>query len=142
MIRGFRVNLPPGDDRKSTDSIACLGRWNIYAPGYHRIWSWYTLGVCHLRDMPCLTPAKRHFPEATHEFQVFANDPDKNHLVAGGAFWPLEPPNVVIQHAFRDDAAALGKANELFEMCLELRLLLEPASVEGAREAWEDAVRR
>lgn len=36
---------------------------------------WYC-GVVHLRDMPGVRPAHRHYPEATYELMCFTIDPD------------------------------------------------------------------
>lgn len=140
--RGFRAELLPADDRPNVDSITCLGRWNLYLPGQNPFWTRYTLGVVHLRDSKAISPAKKHFPEATHEIDVFAVDPDfPEEKFAEGGTAPLEPINHVVQFVARDDREAVLVAEKMVRRLVEGLEFAEPSGISGARELFAANVR-
>jgi len=55
---------------------AGLAGFVVFATGYHPFWSEWLVMSCHLRDEPGVPPAKKQFPEATHELQIVALDPE------------------------------------------------------------------
>lgn len=56
-----------------TDWDASLGLYFIHGP-FHPLWSWWALALVHLRDLPGMTPANRHYPEAEYEFAIWSLD--------------------------------------------------------------------
>jgi hypothetical protein len=139
--RAFRAELLPPDDRSTEDAVACLARWNLWLPGQHPLWSRYTLGVVHLRDAKSLTPAKKQFPEATHEILVFAVDPDFDEaLFADGATSVLEPLNHVVQFVAASDQKAVLVAEKMVQRLVDGLELAEPSGISGARELFKKSV--
>jgi len=140
--RGFRAELLPADDRPNVDSIACLGRWNLYLPGQHPFWTRFTLGVVHLRDSKSMTPAKKHFPEATHEIDVFAVDPTFSEKeFSEGSTAPLEPVNHVVQFVAKDDREAVLVAEKMVRRLVDGLEFAEPSGISGARDLFAKSVR-
>jgi len=140
--RGFRAELLPADDRPNFDSITCLGRWNLYLPGQHPFWTRFTLSIVHLRDFPSITPAVKHFPEATHEIDVFAVDPTfSEKLFESGSTAPLWPVNYVVQFVAKDDCEAVLVAAKMVRRLVDGLEVAEPSGISGARERFAENVR-
>lgn len=97
-------NLKPEDD-------ACLRMWIVEAPWAHPVWHSYLIYLVHLRDMPDQRPTIFHVPDATHEFVLYAMDPDADReAVITGRVMPfkmcLQPVNFAAQLVeIRDDLA-------------------------------------
>ena len=90
--------------------MATLGCWILTIPGAHPWWHDYLLSIVHLRDIPGVPPAIKHFPEATHEIMLYALDPDVDPPDPddGDNFHPkfLTPANLVEQiHGVTDEQA-------------------------------------
>lgn len=96
---------------------AGIASWMIQGP-YHPFWSWWLVGVVHLRDIPGTPAAKRHYPEAEYEFTIWSIKsppsgeitPDIEKLRAGDLTARdtiLHPCDVVFQfHGVTDEQAA------------------------------------
>lgn len=54
---------------------AGLATWIINGP-YHPFWSWWLVGVVHLRELPNAGPPVIVVPGATHEMVCYTLDPD------------------------------------------------------------------
>lgn len=93
--------LDPFDDQTSCG----LGSWYVHAPWMHPAWHSYVCSLIHLRRVPGESPAFLKFPEATHEFLVFALDP--KHKFDQKELHVLTPPNIVRQFTRDTDAYAL-----------------------------------
>lgn len=52
-----------------------LADWVINGP-YHPFWSWWYLGLVHLRDIPGAPPANKQYPEAQYELMCMSLNPD------------------------------------------------------------------
>lgn len=65
----------PGAGRK--DWEACLESWLLNGPGFHPMWKWWQISVVHLRDVPNVPSAFKHYPEAEYEFVIIALNPEK-----------------------------------------------------------------
>lgn len=76
---------------------AQLAGWIVFAPWAHPLWHSYAIAVCHLRDVPGQTrPAVIRREGATHEFMVYALDPDQPRTIDEPAHL-LHPGNFVAQ---------------------------------------------
>jgi hypothetical protein len=97
---------------------AGLSTWIVNGP-YHPLWSWWHVGVIHLRDMPSAPPAQKQYPEAEYEFAIYSLNPDGRNggtpdidkLEAGDAEGGmpgfLSPPDVQFHfHGVTDEQAA------------------------------------
>lgn len=99
------------DTRAKESTVGC---WLVYAPWMHMVWAWHYVGLVHLRPVDGLPPATRSFPGATHEFIVFALDPNVDVIVEALRF--LQPVSIVQQF----DAASDAHARLIVEDSLEL----------------------
>jgi hypothetical protein len=88
-----------------------LGVYLLEIPRAHPAWDCYWLGIIHLRDIPCVSPAHKEFDSATHEIMMYALDPTRDHEQdgcvipnEGPAF--LLPANLVEQVELPSDEAA------------------------------------
>lgn len=98
----------------ATSRRASVGCWFVYAPWMHLAWAWHYVGLIHLRTIPGAPVPRLDFPQATHEFVVYALDP--NHDVIAEALRPLSPVSIVQQF----DAASDSHARLIVEDALEL----------------------
>lgn len=80
---------------------------------FHPFWQWWMVGVVSLHDMLGMPPAHRQYPEAEWELMIVSLDPaEKAPPVNGeGPFFPLSPPDLVVQfHGItRDQAKAVAR---------------------------------
>lgn len=94
----------------ATDKTAMGAVWVVTAPWAHPFWSQYAFSLTDLTT-PIGTPPVIHLPGATHEFLLFAIDPDKP-----VKFWAdrpkgclLSPPNCGYQFIAENNDAALDR---------------------------------
>lgn len=59
------------------DHEASISAWLINVPGAHPFWSWWSVGMIHLRDIPGVPPANKRYPEAEYEFMIYTIDPNR-----------------------------------------------------------------
>lgn len=111
----WKVLLPTTPQKP--DYVATLGCWILSIPGAHPWWHGYMLSIISLADIPGVSPATKHYPEATHEIVVFALDPDVELPDPDNAkdFRPafLTPANLVEQIHGVTDEQATGIAERL-----------------------------
>lgn len=100
------------------DWEACLESWILNGPGFHPAWAWWQISVVHLRDIPDVPPAVKHYPKAEYEFSITALNPEKGmpdiDLLEAGKDWGepntskfLLPQDVAKQfHGVGDEQAA------------------------------------
>jgi hypothetical protein len=99
------------------DHQATLAMWLVNAPWAHPFWSWWNIGLLHLRDIPGVKPAHKKYPEAEFEFIILSIDPDwtpiddASELAKNGIPF-LHPPDVIEQfHGVSDhDARRITEA--------------------------------
>lgn len=91
-------------------AAAHLCTYLIDSPGWHPLWTQYSLAVVTLTEAPGLPTPYLQFPGATHELIVFALNPDHHQTVATmldhcarGTMPYLTPVNVVHQFEATDD---------------------------------------
>lgn len=100
------------------DHDASIASWLVNVPGAHPFWSHWLVGMCSLRDIPGVPPAKRSYPEAEFEFLIASIDPSEMPSPmpevgkACGGFPLLSPFDVVFQFHGVIDADA-GRICEL-----------------------------
>jgi hypothetical protein len=106
---GCKFLLPPPAERPNPDTVASMPcRWALHLPRDHAFWADYSLCCCSLADFPGVQPAHKEYPEATHELQVFANDPARREgLWKNGSIAPLSPANYIVQFTVASDDEAL-----------------------------------
>lgn len=138
----FSPPLPPVAERPNHDTVAALPRWLMTIRGQHPLWDRFCILTCSLADFPGVPPAKKQFPEATHELTVCAIDPRfPQKDFEEGRVAILEPVNHVIQ-IIATDALANAAAEALACEFINQRQLVEPSGITGAREAAYGFVRR
>lgn len=118
--------LPPVGERKRPAWDATLGACVLTLPWAHPLWSQYMVGVIHLRPIEGVPEASITRQGATHEFVIYAIDPD-DRVEPGRDFETraprlLSPGNIVWQFTAPDDAAALRVYERLVTAMLERRL--------------------
>ena len=78
-VRAWRIAQTDAVRQAHIDSFgypdAGIDTWIVNGP-FHPFWSWWHVGVVHLRDIPNCPPAQKKYPEAEYEFTVFTLDPD------------------------------------------------------------------
>ena len=79
--------------------------WIINAPYAHPVWANYVLSLIHLRNVDGLEPAHISLPGATHEFYLYALNPDGMFSNDGNPR-VLTPINFSAQFIAEDDEAA------------------------------------
>lgn len=57
-------------------SPASIGCWLLYCPGVHAMWSYWVLGLVHLRPVEGVPDALKHYPDAEYELHSVALAPD------------------------------------------------------------------
>lgn len=96
---------------KLKDHATDLGSWLINYPGAHPFWEYWMLTCVTLADVPGVPPAKKHFPEATHELLILAIDPkwsvQLEDFMGGGTMPFLSPTDVVYQAQLPSDDLAV-----------------------------------
>jgi hypothetical protein len=106
---------------------------------WHPLWSWWMVSVVHLRDLPGMTPAKKHYPEAEYEFLIVSIDPqtrpDPDRPFPQNVKY-LTPVDVCEQfHGVTDDQAA--------EICTAAIRAITRGSAspnQDYRSWWKDAI--
>ena len=94
-----------------------LATFLVNSPIAHPIWSYWMVALVHLRDIPGVPPARKHYPDAEFEFAIASIDPDHGIPDPDKGPWPLlEPLDCVVQlHGVTDEQAA-----ELCEKAVQL----------------------
>lgn len=115
------------------DNPFTLSHWIVFAPWMHPMWDYHYCYLIHLRDDPeKLKPAKKHFPEATHEFGVLALDPDHEPRFVDARY--LTPVSIAQQFTSSNDIEAL----EFIELILETQVIPGRLSVDSDyRRMWK-----
>lgn len=72
-IERTRAQTEAMGEQYMDDWDASIGLFFLTGP-FHPLWTWWAIALCHLRDLPGLTPAKRHYPEAEYEFAIWSMD--------------------------------------------------------------------
>ena len=93
----------------SQDLDATIGSWIVEARWAHPLWHSYAIFLIHLRPLAGGAPAKIHVDGATHEFILFALDPDgpRTPAILGEEYARiLRPANFAAQLVEADDDGA------------------------------------
>ena len=134
----FCMPLPAVENRPNKDTIASLSRWQMVIPSAHPMWSRFVLMCASLADFPGVPPAKKQFPEATHEITVFAIDPNfPQEKWEQGGIGVMEPVNHVWQFC-STDAIAEELMEHIVQMLIDLELFVEPSGIAGARDLFNE----
>ncbi|HEY8947993.1 MAG TPA: hypothetical protein VIM56_03815 [Rhizomicrobium sp.] len=99
-----RVSAIPGKNDAS------LGTWLIEAPWAHPIWHSYVIALIHLRPLTDVSPPKINMDGATHEFWLWAANPEvpREPFIRGQAGHPIMwPVNFGSQIRSSNDEAAI-----------------------------------
>lgn len=99
-------------------AITGIVQWLLHVPGAHPFWSWWALNAIHLRDVPGMPPANKHYPGAEYELLVVALNPehpapDPRRVPEDGLKF-LTPVDVCEQ--FHDVPGGDEKVRELIEL--------------------------
>lgn len=98
--RAWNLDLSKVPDRP--EKAAMISSWLVNMPGAHAFWSYWTISIVSLRDLPGVKPAQRRYPEAEYEFMILAINPetcpapDPDDIVVNGYPW-LTPVDVLEQ---------------------------------------------
>lgn len=133
--RGLFPNAPP-------DWAACLGEWIVRAPGANPMWSWWSVTVIHLRDIPGVPPATVRVPGATHEIGILTLDPayplpDAQGNPQGHPMRILQPADMIYQFKATDDAAREIGSLAALAIC---NGRMTPDGSPMMREAWRHSI--
>lgn len=92
----------------------------VAAEGYHPVWKQYLLVNIHLRPLPFTDPPTKHRRDVTHEFHLYAINPDHPlRLVTHeevDKICVVEPMNFGYQLACENDASFLERTHSLAAM--------------------------
>lgn len=98
-------------------SDATLAMAYVNGQGFHPFWSWWMVGLVHLREEPGLPPPKRHYVGAEYEISIFSCNPEKPapDVNGQGFLAVLTPPDLVFQFHGLTPEQALGVHKFLVE---------------------------
>lgn len=79
IARAWKINHTQNQEIEHTKSwgyeSSSLRDYVINGP-YHPFWSWWYLGLIHLRDIPGVPPPQKTYPEAEYELMCLSLNPD------------------------------------------------------------------
>jgi len=86
-------------ERTRPDHAASIGNWLLYCPGAHAFWSYWWVGLIHLRPIEGVKPAVVATPGAGWELVCIAQDPgtEPDPDKPGETFRPLSPIDWIVQ---------------------------------------------
>jgi hypothetical protein len=94
--RAWRVDVPPDPETPTVVDF-----YVVECPGAHPLWHSYVMFVFDLAPKPGLTDSVFYLPDATHEFHIWALDPDKpRQPIVNAGEWigrVLQPMNFAAQ---------------------------------------------
>lgn len=135
--RAWKVTKP--DTLRSPAQAASLESFLVNVPNAHPFWAFWIVSVIHLRDLPGVPPAKKTYPEATHEFLIVSLNPEKGPPNPDDieTLHPLTPPDVSEQFSGVTDAQAVA----VNALCVRAIVdgLLSPDS--DYRRLWAQVIR-
>lgn len=122
QARAWKVRQTPEGELAHAEEwgyvSASLGQYFIHGP-YHPFWSWWMIGLIHLREIEGCPPAQKHYPEAEYEIMCVSLSPEPE---AGKPLVPdlarlelgdgdarpvfMSPPDWVVQFDGVDDEQA------------------------------------
>lgn len=76
-FRGQAWQVEFTEEQRARTRTTGLAQWLISAPWAHPIWHNYLVTLIHLRTVPGILDAKIYLPGATHEFTLFAMNPEE-----------------------------------------------------------------
>lgn len=123
--------------KRTPDHAAHLAGWILHCPGAHLMWSYWHVGLVHLRDLPGVKPAKKTYKEAEHELFVFAINPEAGDVDPDAGPWPhLEPFDHVVQFHGVNDVQAV----HVIERMLSLVMSGEISPDQDYRQIWRATI--
>lgn len=135
--KAYEINLQP----ETAAQEAMLKQWLLNLPKQSPAWSDYSLGLCHLRDIPGARPAKKRYPDAEYELLFFALNPDYNPDPTNiNSLAPLTPINYSTQFHDLTDGEAVVVATKMMQGLVDGQYFAEPQGIVGAREWWERSI--
>lgn len=132
-------------DREPDKPHGAVGFWFVHAPRQTPLWHHYVLACVHLRPMGDLPDPNITEAGATHEFHLFALDPDPEPSVEDPSTWSrLLPANFIGQYVIAGDPKHADQvAAEVCALAAEAitdgRLWAEPP-LSGQTEPWHTAL--
>jgi hypothetical protein len=123
---------------KRPDFQGSIAAYLVHAPQAHPFWSYYFIGVVHLRDIPNTPPPNKHFSDAEYEFSIWSIDPEALPDLETPHFKLLTPPDLLLQieRFNKDDNFAGSICEKMVDMIIEGRM--SPDS--DFRSAWEQFI--
>jgi hypothetical protein len=99
-----------------------IGEWIVETPFAHCFWHSYWFSVANLAAFVARghAPLHRYVEDATHEFVVFALDPDTKRapVLTGEMPKLLTPANFAAQFKAENDATAMSRVEGAIHLCL------------------------
>lgn len=125
--RAWAIDLASARKVKGVDprDDATLAGWIVEAPWAHLAWHSYFIALVHLRPLPDARKTIFYFPDASHEFWVYALDPSRPRQPAiVGAEMPafLTPCNFATQRKHGSDTEALAEIERAVKDIVDGRL--------------------
>lgn len=104
----------------------CIDVWLVYAPWMHPMWSYHWCYLVNLFEHEKDSRVSFQFPGATHEFGVFALNPEyEPTTLEPRDFHPLEPISIAQQFRCDSDPLAKIQINDNLRLVLQHRLSLD-----------------
>lgn len=96
---------------KLAHPLASVCAWVIEAEWANCMWHSYAVSLIHMREVPGLDPPKVNLPGATHEFYLFALNPQKPRraMIETGSIHFMTPVNFGAQFVAPNDAAVVER---------------------------------
>lgn len=133
ILYSFEITDPP--DKKGT-----VGIWFLTCRDQSPAWDKYMLSCIHLRPIENVKSPLMRFAEATHEYMLYAMNPEKNPRWDSVESWePLRPINFVDQVMLPDDMAARQMLKDLAQAVVKGLLWAEPP-LSHQREPWQQVL--
>lgn len=85
LVGDYDIVMPPHARRawrvipkpKTIDQTATMAQWLVHCPHLHAFWGYWWINLIHLRDIPGVVPAHKHFPQAEYELAIYAQNPER-----------------------------------------------------------------
>lgn len=136
---GHATELLASENTLLADWRATIGVWMLWCPGQSPFWDLYRLSAVHLRPIEGQQyEPKLWYPEATHEIQLVALNPEKCVIpvMTDTATWEaLIPYNLIEQVTLPDDASAATLLAQAAMAVVDGKVWAEPP-LSGQVEPW------
>lgn len=135
-VKAWKITVP--EEKLRPEHAAGLDQWLVYHAGSHPFWSYYCVGLIHLRDIEGAKPANLRYDAATHEIMFVSLSPDVDlpDVDAWESPTYLQPIDVAAQFTVNDDEQARNVLAAVMDTIVERGAALD----QDHRNWWEGAI--